>query len=194
MAKVSVSKWHDLLFVVIVSILCLQLCASLQEDTSIYTVQVFRRISFDIYVLSLDLNSNKNCDSVNRNYLVNEVECVSDQELFSGMTILTKGARCSVILPSTQSIVPIADINNQGSSVIYLGTDFGSISSFIFNDTKQLVNGSFCNISRLEVYRGREQTIEINHEGFSLNDNGSVEVDDKHRCYDYLVIFILSDI
>ena len=92
MAKVSVSKWHDLLFVAIVSILCLQLYTSLQEETNIHTVQVFRRISFDIYVLSSDLNTSKNCDSVNRNYLVNEVQCVSDQELFSGMIILIKDA------------------------------------------------------------------------------------------------------
>ena len=38
------------------------------------------------------------------------------------------------------------------------------------------VNSSTCNISSLEVYRGREQAIEISHEGFSLTDNGSIEV------------------
>ena len=79
-----------------------------------------------------------------------------------------------------QSIIPSVDINNKSSSVIYLETNFGYISRFIFNDTKQLVNSSFCSISSLEVYRGRRQAIEINHEGFSLNDNGSIEVDDKH--------------
>ena len=42
------------------------------------------------------------------------------------------------------------------------------------------VNNSFCAISSLEVYRRREQAIEINHEGFSLNDDGSIEVDDKY--------------
>ena len=93
MAKVSVSKWHDLLFVALVSILCLQLCTSLSEETSIYTVQVFRWISFDIYILSSDINSNQNYDS--RNYLVNEVECVTDEELFSGMIILTEDASTS---------------------------------------------------------------------------------------------------
>lgn len=48
--------------------------------------------------------------------------------------------------------------------------------SFGFNETKKSVNSSFCNISSLEVYRGREQAAEISHQGFSLNSSGSVEV------------------
>ena len=35
------------------------------------------------------------------------------------------------------------------------------------------LNSSTCQISSLEVYRGREQAIEISHQGFSLSDNGS---------------------
>ena len=35
---------------------------------------------------------------------------------------------------------------------------------------------SHCQSSDLEVYRGREQAIEINHEGFSLSDGGTIEV------------------
>ena len=95
MAKTTVIARRDVGFVLVASILCLQLyiCVPLQEETSIYTVQVFRRISFDIYILSSDINSNQNCDS--RNYLVNEVECVSDEELFSGMIILTEDASTS---------------------------------------------------------------------------------------------------
>ena len=50
------------------------------------------------------------------------------------------------------------------------------IMFFGFNGTSQTVNGSFCTISSLEVYRGREQAIEISHQGFSLSDNGSIEV------------------
>ena len=50
------------------------------------------------------------------------------------------------------------------------------IVTFGFNGTDQTVNRSYCNISSLEVYRGREQAIEISHQGFSLNDNGSIEV------------------
>ena len=38
------------------------------------------------------------------------------------------------------------------------------------------VNHSVCNISSLEVYRGKEQAIEINKEGFSLGSSGTIEV------------------
>ena len=47
---------------------------------------------------------------------------------------------------------------------------------FEFNRTDQLVNNSVCHISSLKVYRGRDQAIEISHEGFFLNDNGNIEV------------------
>ena len=78
-----------------------------------------------------------------------------------------------------QSIIPIADVKSiQGSTITVLLTDFSTNeSTFIFNETKQLVNSSFCNISSLDVYRGREQAIEISHEGFSLSDSGTIEVD-----------------
>ena len=69
----------------VTSVLCLQLCTSVQRDASIYTVQVCRRFSFDIHILSSDSKS-ENCDSaLNRINLVNERECMSDQELYSGM-------------------------------------------------------------------------------------------------------------
>ena len=45
-----------------------------------------------------------------------------------------------------------------------------------YMNTSQLVNSSFCHIASLEVYRGREQVIKINHGGFSLSDNGTIEV------------------
>ena len=35
---------------------------------------------------------------------------------------------------------------------------------------------SYCNISSLEVYRGRKQAIEISHDGFSLSDRGAIQV------------------
>ena len=38
------------------------------------------------------------------------------------------------------------------------------------------LNSSTCQISSLEVYRGREQAIEISHQGFSLSDNGNIQV------------------
>ena len=38
------------------------------------------------------------------------------------------------------------------------------------------LNSSTCQISSLEVYRGREQAIEISHQGFSLSDSGTIQV------------------
>ena len=46
----------------------------------------------------------------------------------------------------------------------------------VVSETSQPVNNSFCRISSLEVYRGREQAIEISYDGFSLNDNGTINV------------------
>ena len=75
MAKATIVARKNVGLVLVATISCLKLCASLQEETSIYTVQVFRRISFDIFILNSTLNSNKknkNCNQLNRTYLVNE--------------------------------------------------------------------------------------------------------------------------
>ena len=85
MAKGTVVASRKLGLVFVTSMLCLQLCTSVQNDTSIYIVEVFRRFSIDIYVLSSELDSNEICDSTNSTFLVNERECTSDQELYSGM-------------------------------------------------------------------------------------------------------------
>ena len=40
----------------------------------------------------------------------------------------------------------------------------------------QSINSTQCHISSLEVYRGREQAIEISLDGFSLTENGTIKV------------------
>ena len=69
------------------------------------------------------------------------------------------------------------NIDSQYSTIVNVNC-FNEIYvvSFGFNDTNQPVNSSFCNISNLEVYRGKEQAIEISHQGFFINDSGSIEV------------------
>ena len=69
------------------------------------------------------------------------------------------------------------DIDRQYSTIVSINK-FNEIcvESFGFNETNQPVNSIFCNISSLEVYRGREQAIEISHQGFFINDSGSIEV------------------
>ena len=59
---------------------------------------------------------------------------------------------------------------------------------FKFNRTDQPVNSSLCYISSLEVYRGRWHVIEISHQGFSLSDDGSMEVCDV-PAYTKIVIY-----
>ena len=43
-------------------------------------------------------------------------------------------------------------------------------------DTLQVVNGLFCQIANLEVYRGSRLSIMISHNGFSLSTRGTLEV------------------
>ena len=74
-------------------------------------------------------------------------------------------------------LIPTANICSQYSVITYGDANFKEhIVIFGFNGTNRTVNGSFCTISSLEVYRGREQAIEISHQGFSLSYNGSIEV------------------
>ena len=74
-------------------------------------------------------------------------------------------------------LIPSANVCSQYSAITYEDTNFKEhVVIFGFNGTNQTVNGSFCTISSLEVYRGREQATEISHQGFSLSHNGSIEV------------------
>ena len=61
------------------------------------------------------------------------------------------------------------------NSTTVIGADTND-TVFVVSETSQPINNSFCRISSLEVYRGREQAIKISHEGFSLNDNGTINV------------------
>ena len=44
------------------------------------------------------------------------------------------------------------------------------------NNVQYIVDRSFCYITGLEVYRGKKEITEISHGGFSLDDNGNIEV------------------
>lgn len=44
------------------------------------------------------------------------------------------------------------------------------------NDTPQAINGLFCHIISLEVYRGPRLSTVISHNGFSLSNSGALEV------------------
>ena len=51
-----------------------------------------------------------------------------------------------------------------------------SIGTGVYTNVTITVDSSFCRISSLEVYRGREQAIGISHEGISLGNSGTIEV------------------
>ena len=73
-------------------------------------------------------------------------------------------------------LVAVASMNIDMSNISYLLIRERDIPErFYFNGTNQSVDNS-CQIDSLEVYRGREQVIEISHDGFSLTENGTVEV------------------
>ena len=122
---------------------------------------------------------------------MNEKQCASDEELFSGMYAnpmisdvcnhyVIIGCDVVVVPINFISLIPTATIDSHYSTIITFKLEQDSskkhVLIFGFNETDQTVNSSFCNISSLEVYRGRQQAIEISHQGFSLSDNGSIEV------------------
>ena len=75
----------------------------------------------------------------------------------------------------TTNLTTIAIFDSRTPNMTYLKMAEGQ-ALFKFSGTDQPVNSSFCSIASVEVFRGWEGAIEINHRGFTLSDNGSVEV------------------
>ena len=79
-------------------------------------------------------------------------------------------------------IISYQELNNSTVSTNAItvnsqGTDAADAVVVLKDQQMQINNnGSFCAISSLEVYRGRDQAIEISHQGFSLGDGGIIEV------------------
>ena len=81
----------------------------------------------------------------------------------------------------SQRLITITRLDSSILNITYLlvaDNTKNNSTTFKFNDLErdQLVNSSHCNISSLEVYRGMDEVIEINHDGFSLSNNGNIEV------------------
>ena len=87
---------------------------------------------------------------------------------------------CSdAIVPTSSLHLTTIAVFDPTSTIIYLSTgaeNGDTYEMFKINETDQLVNSSLCQISSLEVYRGRDRAIEISHQGFSLGENGSIKV------------------
>ena len=146
-----------------------------------------RQISPDIYSFINSSSDHGNCDNENSTHLISEKKCVKGQELLNSMLLMHTesviSSGCSHAIVPTQSVHPItiARLDSSALNVTYLlvadNTTDNHSATFKFNETPdKLVNGSLCNISSLEVYRGRDEVIKINHDGFSLSNNGNIEV------------------
>ena len=62
-----------------------------------------------------------------------------------------------------------------GQTIASNGDDI--IAALVVHRTTQMpVNNSLCNISCLEVYRGRQQSYDISIDGFSFSWSGTIEV------------------
>ena len=87
---------------------------------------------------------------------------------------------CSyAIVPTSSLYLTTIAVFDPTSAITYLSTgaeNGDTYEMFKINETDQLVNSSLYQISSLEVYRGRQQAIEISHQGFSLSENGNIKV------------------
>ena len=168
----------------------LVVCSSLILADGEVVEWVLRRLGGDFY--KYINNTHERCyRQANATFLVDDGQCVGNQDLFTGNTsvffivyhkpsiaIFHWCTGCThAIVPSSQLVAIIATINYSSVSILHLvGNDPNLAERFHFNGTDQPVNSSFCHIASLEVFRGWEQAIQISHSGFSLSDNGTVEV------------------
>ena len=151
--------------------------------------RVNRRQTADIYFF-INSTTGINCGDKDT-YLISEDQCVKDQELFKGNNLILRFIIDFYInyhhSGCTDAIVPTSSLHNNiiittiavldsSSAITYLLGNVTTYKTFKINETNQLVNSSFCHISSLEVYRGRQQAIEISNQGFSLSENGSIKV------------------
>jgi hypothetical protein len=82
----------------------------------------------------------------------------------------------SLIIPNeTPKLIAVASTSSAISTLVVDPSADGG-ATFYFKDTEQPINKSVCDIASLEVYRGREQVIEISHNGFTLSNSGTFEV------------------
>ena len=66
---------------------------------------------------------------------------------------------------------------NNSKTLVTAGTNSSSVGIIIHRKQYGEVNNSLnCHIYSLEVYRGKKMVTEISHDGFSINENGNIEV------------------
>ena len=193
MSRVSVSASVSIGLILLLTIF------NISEVNSYREIAVFvrRRDSSDYYSLQHDnRSSDERCTNGNNTYLVIENQCTNNQQLLDGkkrsivveviFNCFTFDAECPfAITPSSElNISKLAlrfifdnetSSTTGGQTIASNGDDI--IAVLVVHKTTQMsVNNSVCNISSLEVYRGRQQSYEISKDGFSLSKNGTIEV------------------
>ena len=77
----------------------------------------------------------------------------------------------------TQRLLLRLEMTGTSTTAQTLNTNEDLVNAIVtFRSREEQVNSSLCQISSLEVYRGRDQAIEISHQGFSLSGSGTIEV------------------
>ena len=96
----------------------------------------------------------------------------------------------SLIANDSSNYIPIVRFNSNSNFTFLMVGDKNINGMFYFNGTDQLVEKSSCQIVSLEVYRGRKQTFQINHCGFSLTDDGAIEVVQNNNVLMYMIMVL----
>ena len=60
--------------------------------------------------------------------------------------------------------------------IVTFTSNYSLTNAIIVNNINQPVNGSLCQITSLEVYRGKEHSTKVSHHGFSLSNEGTFQV------------------
>ena len=66
--------------------------------------------------------------------------------------------------------------HNPSNPMLQLGEDSTTDIAIIDVQKNKSLNLSLCQIASLEVYRGEENAIEINHSGFILTNRSTIQV------------------
>ena len=69
---------------IIVSVVLISLCTSVQAEANLYTLWVNRRSTTDLYSLNSKATVHEHCDP-SASYLIEEKQCALNEELFNGM-------------------------------------------------------------------------------------------------------------
>ena len=168
-----------------------------EENSMVYSVN--RRLNGDVYNTIITVPNSTGhsvcSDDGNLTFLVSDRRCVNNEEFFNGeldmpkvndfTTTVTSDCNFTIIATkedsSTHRLVLKIKYQND-TEMITAATPFSFDTSNLTDavvyhrPTGQPVKSAFCQISSLEVYRGKNKAIKIRHNGFHLNQRGAIEV------------------